>query len=97
METSGTISVKKYSSAEPPTAGMLRMEVKDESPSILLVDNGRVQEDMLKFIGKTADWLQEQLKRKAVPTRAIFYTQNGLKQKGFYTYNELRKSTKTYS
>lgn len=64
LETSGTISVKKYSSAEPPTAEMLQVEVKDEAPSILLVDNGRVQEDMLQFIGKTADWLQEQLKKE---------------------------------
>ncbi|RWR06260.1 DUF421 domain-containing protein [Siminovitchia fortis] len=76
LETSGTISVKKYSSAEPPTAGMLRMEVKDESPSILLVDNGRVQEDMLKFIGKTADWLQEQLKKEGCSdTSNILYAE----------------------
>ncbi|GIN20695.1 MAG TPA: DUF421 domain-containing protein [Bacillus bacterium] len=64
LETSGSISVKKHSSAEPPTAEILRMKVKDEAPSILLVDEGRIQEDMLKSIGKTDDWLEEQLKRE---------------------------------
>lgn len=64
LETSGSISIKKYSSAEPPTAEMLQMDVEDEDPTILLVDEGKVEEDMLKFIGKTADWLLVQLKKE---------------------------------
>jgi uncharacterized membrane protein YcaP (DUF421 family) len=57
LEPSGTISVKKYPAAEPPAAKKLNLDVGDEMPSILLVDKGRIEEDMLAFIGKTKDWL----------------------------------------
>lgn len=84
LETSGSISVKKYPFAEPPTADMLKMKVQDEAPTILLVNEGKVQEDMLKFIGKTMDWLKEQLKKEGCSdTENILYAEWS-ETKGFF-------------
>lgn len=89
LETSGSISIKKFSYAEPPTARMLKMEVEDEDPTILLVDEGRVEEDMLEFIGKSKEWLHEQLDKEGFPdTDDILYAEwseaNGFFVKTYY-------------
>ncbi len=95
LETSGSISVKKYSSAEPPTTEILRMKVKDEAPSILLVDEGRIQEDMLKSIGKTADWLEEQLKKEGYSDTGNILYAEWSETEGFFikTYRSLKGQT----
>ncbi|RST74341.1 DUF421 domain-containing protein [Siminovitchia acidinfaciens] len=89
LETSGSISIKKFSYVEPPTAKMLKMEVEDEDPTILLVDEGRVKDDMLEFIGKSKEWLQEQLDKEGYPDPdSILYAEwseaNGFFVKTYY-------------
>lgn len=84
LETSGNLSIKRYSYAEPPTAETLNMEVEDEDPTILLIDEGSLQEDMLKFIGKTKEWLNKELEKKGYSSiRDILYAEWS-ESDGFY-------------
>ncbi|MEK3889218.1 DUF421 domain-containing protein [Bacillus sp. FSL K6-3431] len=91
LEPSGNISMLKYSSSEPPTADMLHMEVNDESPSILLIDEGRIKKEILQFAGKTPKWLQGELKKEGFPVIDEIFFAEWSATDGFYikTYTDI--------
>lgn len=63
LEPGGTFSVKKHAEADPVTSGLLGIKSKDQAPSILLIEDGDVKEEMLRFVGKTKEWLHHQLEK----------------------------------
>lgn len=89
LEASGNISIKKYADFEPPTAEILKLKVYDEDPTILLVDEGKIEEDMLKFIGKSKDWLHKQLQKEGYSSIDHILYAEWSEAKGFFV--------KTYS
>ncbi|MFS0646357.1 DUF421 domain-containing protein [Siminovitchia sp. 179-K 8D1 HS] len=84
LEPSGTISVKKHPSAEPPTAEKLQLEIDDEAPSILLIDEGRIEEDMVELIGKSKNWLLKELEKEGYPDIGRIVYAEWSKTEGFY-------------
>ncbi|PWA11196.1 DUF421 domain-containing protein [Pueribacillus theae] len=74
LEPGGTISVKKWSEFETLSANALGIDLDDEAPSIVLVDKGKIKEDMLQFIGKTKKWLLKNLSEEGYTNvEDIFY------------------------
>lgn len=84
LEPSGTISVKKYPSAEPPTAKKLHLEVGDEDPSILLIDEGRIEKEMLDLIEKSKEWLLKELEEEGYTDIGRIAYAEWSKTEGFY-------------
>ena len=61
IEPGGSVSVNTFAKYKPATVGDLMIEKPEEDPSVLLIDGGFVKEDMLKLVGKTKQWLRDQL------------------------------------
>ncbi|MBS4219769.1 DUF421 domain-containing protein [Bacillus sp. FJAT-49711] len=75
LEPGGNISIKKHPHTEPPTAKVLNIEVADEAPSILLVDEGRIKKENLLYAGKTSEWLQAEFQKEGYSTSEIFFAE----------------------
>ncbi|KZE38018.1 hypothetical protein AV656_03550 [Bhargavaea cecembensis] len=61
IEPGGSVSINTYSKYKPVTAEDLNIEKPEEDPTVLLIDNGFVKEDMLELVGKSKQWLYDQL------------------------------------
>ncbi|MBS4210223.1 DUF421 domain-containing protein [Bacillus sp. FJAT-50079] len=90
LEPGGNISIKKHISAEPPTAEMLKHHVKDEDPTVLLIDEGKIKIEILHFAGKTSEWLKNELKKAGHSNIEEIFFAEWSSAKGFYikTYEE---------
>ncbi|MER2088452.1 MAG: DUF421 domain-containing protein [Sporosarcina sp.] len=64
LEPGGDITINKYVKYQPVTNGELKEEVKDEEPTVLLIDEGEVKEEVLSFAGKDRKWLMDELAKK---------------------------------
>lgn len=84
LEPGGTISVKKWNDYEPPAANTLGLEVEDDAPSVLLIDDGKIEEDMLQFIGKTKKWLLKNLAEEGHTNLEKIYYCEWSKTDGFF-------------
>ena len=62
LETDGTLSVMLYPAERPATAAMLKLEVKEESYPSIVINNGRIMENNLRWLGFDLNWLNKQLK-----------------------------------
>ncbi|MFS0574044.1 DUF421 domain-containing protein [Sporosarcina sp. 179-K 3D1 HS] len=63
IEPGGDISINQYAAYQPVTIQDLQLEKEEEEPTVLLVDEGQVKPEVLEFIGKTEDWLRDQLEK----------------------------------
>lgn len=61
LEPSGQLSVMQQEKASPVTAEMLSIQPKENTLAHLLVDEGRIEDKILKNIGKDEDWLKQEL------------------------------------
>lgn len=41
----------------------MKLKIDEEDPTILLVDEGQINEDSLKTIGKSPDWLKSEMEQ----------------------------------
>jgi uncharacterized membrane protein YcaP (DUF421 family) len=64
LEPGGSISLKKYAKFESVTPQMLQLETADESLNFLFVDEGEINEEILKYVGKSKEWLYEELRNE---------------------------------
>ncbi|MBB5181564.1 uncharacterized membrane protein YcaP (DUF421 family) [Planomicrobium koreense] len=64
LEPGGTISLKKYAKHGSVTPAMLNLEPADEPLNFLFVDEGKINEEILKYVGKSKDWLYEELQKE---------------------------------
>jgi uncharacterized membrane protein YcaP (DUF421 family) len=64
LEPGGTISLKKYAKAGSVTPAMLNLEPEDEPLNFLFVDEGKINEQILKYAGKSKAWLYEELQKE---------------------------------
>ncbi|MBW8350702.1 DUF421 domain-containing protein [Bacillus sp. IITD106] len=90
LEPGGTISIKKHTKMEPPAAEMLNIEVADEAPSILLVDEGRIRKENLQYAGKSSKWLNDALQKEGYPIISEIFVAEWSPTNGFYikTYTD---------
>lgn len=61
IEPGGSVSINTFAKYKPATVGDLKIDKPEEDPSVLLIDGGFVKEDMLNLVGKTKQWLRDQL------------------------------------
>jgi uncharacterized membrane protein YcaP (DUF421 family) len=66
FETNGNISVKKKSVHEPVTRQDLELPELPDALSTVLIENGRVMRKRLDKIGRTEDWLLQQLREEGI-------------------------------
>ena len=64
LEPGGDITINKYVKHESVTNGELKEEAKDEEQTVLLIDEGEVQEEVLSVAGKDRKWLMDELANK---------------------------------
>ena len=62
LETDGTLSVMPYPSERPVTAAMLELETEEEGYPSIVINNGKILENNLKWLGFDLNWLNKQLK-----------------------------------
>lgn len=67
LEPSGNLTINKYKNYDVVTNGDLTEGAKDEEPTVLLIDEGVVKEDVLNFAGKDRAWLMDELRKKGLP------------------------------
>lgn len=64
LETNGTLSVMPVPAEKPVTASMLGLCPEDESYPCIVINNGRVLENNLNWLGFDLKWLEKQLRTK---------------------------------
>ena len=64
LEPGGTISLKKYAKFDTVTPTMLNLEPKDESLNFLFVNKGKINEKILRYTGKSKEWLYDELHKE---------------------------------
>lgn len=61
LEPNGMISVMKKAEFEPPSAASMEIELQDEAPSIILIEEGIIKEKNLSDIKQSKEWLTQKL------------------------------------
>lgn len=57
LEPGGDVTINKYVDYEPIKNGDFQTDASDQEPTVLLIDEGKVKDDMLNSIGKDRTWL----------------------------------------
>ncbi|RDW15072.1 DUF421 domain-containing protein [Oceanobacillus chungangensis] len=83
LEPSGQLSVMKNELSSPVTAEMLSIKPEETSLSYLLVDEGRIEDKTLEYIGKDEEWLRAQLYEKGYKDLSKIYYAEWSKTHGF--------------
>jgi uncharacterized membrane protein YcaP (DUF421 family) len=63
FETNGNISAKRKSSSETITREDLQLPEQTVSLPVVLIENGRIQKNRLKWLGRDEQWLISELQR----------------------------------
>lgn len=94
LEPGGAVSVKKFAWAEPPSAKDMKLELKDEAPSLLMIDEGVIKEAVLQQAGKSRGWLEGELARIGHEGVSHILYGEWSETDGFFikTYQQSRKS-----
>lgn len=88
LEPGGTISLKKYGKYKEVTPDMLNLQAKNESVNFLFVDEGKINEGILEYVGKSKQWLYDSLAEEGYPNlKEVLYAEwsetNGFYIKGY--------------
>ncbi len=67
LEPGGDVTVNQYVRYETVTNGALQEGAAEEEPTVLLIDEGEVKEEVLAFAGKDRKWLMDELAKKGYP------------------------------
>lgn len=62
LETSGSLSILLYEQDQPVTPKQLSLDCKTPSLPIVIINDGRVLDKQLKWLGYDRKWLQKQLR-----------------------------------
>lgn len=96
LEPGGTVSLRKYPEFGEVTPAMMELKVKDEALNFLFVDEGKINEEILRFVGKSPEWLYDELQKLGYSTvKDILYAEWS-QTDGFFikTYNEDKDNVK---
>ncbi|MDN3427627.1 DUF421 domain-containing protein [Microbacterium sp. APC 3898] len=76
LEPGGTISLKKYAKYKEVTPDMLNLQAKNESINFLFVDEGKINEGILEYVGKSKQWLYDSLAEEGYPNlKEVLYAE----------------------
>jgi uncharacterized membrane protein YcaP (DUF421 family) len=94
IEPGGQISINSFAKYKSVVADDLDIEKKEEEPSVLLIDEGEVKEEVLNAIGKSVQWLQKGIREQGYnQAKGILYCEwsetDGFFIKGFADTIEL--------
>ncbi|PID24073.1 DUF421 domain-containing protein [Sporosarcina sp. P7] len=96
IEPGGDISINQYAKYKPVAAQDMNLENREEEPTVLLIDEGKIKKEVLDFIGKTEAWLYAEMERLGhVNLQHILYCEWS-KTEGFFikTYADVSNSEK---
>ncbi len=66
LETNGSLNVMPCPEDKPATVGMLGLKIEEESYPSIVINNGRILENNLKWLGFDLNWLEKKLKSEAL-------------------------------
>ena len=72
VETTGKISVFQKQSVQPLTPDFLRISAEDTDPPLIVIDDGEIAEDSLRFIGFDKKWINDILSGKNLTVEQVF-------------------------
>lgn len=87
LEPDGSFSVNQYSDYQTVVNASLNIK-KGDDPNVLLIEEGKIETNALTYIGKTKEWLTDELQKLGVPDiKAVIYCEwsDG---EGFYCKTE---------
>lgn len=73
LETDGTLNVMPYPEDKPVTARMMKLETEAESYPSIVINNGRVLENNLRWLGFDSNWLSKKLKSEKLGSPENIY------------------------
>ncbi|WP_077590421.1 DUF421 domain-containing protein [Planococcus lenghuensis] len=89
LEPGGKFSVNKYKKQGSVTPEMLGLKPLDDPVTYLLVDKGDLEEKMLERMGKSENWLREQLENRGYPPLEKLLYVEWCPEKGFSVKTKL--------
>ena len=63
IEPGGDISINQYAKYKPVTSQDINLENAEEEPSALLIDEGKINWEVLDFIGRSEAWVHSEMER----------------------------------
>ncbi|MBZ5200076.1 DUF421 domain-containing protein [Planomicrobium chinense] len=89
LEPGGTVSLRKYAEKDSVTPEMIGIKPKDDSLTFLFVDEGEMNEGILKYAGKSKEWLYQELEKEGFSDIEKILYAEWSKTDGFFikTYN----------
>ena len=66
LETNGSLNVMPRPEDKPATVGMLGLKIEEESYPSIVINNGRILENNLKWLGFDLNWLEKKLKAESM-------------------------------
>ena len=72
METNGQMSVLKKSESQPPCAKDTGLRLPNPKINAVIISDGVISEESMKFCGIDADWLDKTLKEKNIERKDVF-------------------------
>lgn len=90
LEPGGTISLKKYAKSDTVTPDMLGLNPIDAPINFLFIDEGTINEGILAYVGKSKQWLYEELANKGCSSAEDVLYAEWTESDGLYmkTYSE---------
>lgn len=74
LETDGSLTALLYASEKPPSASLCGITAQDKPLPVVLINDGRLLSDNLRFLGKDGKWLQTELRKNgAKSVSEVFY------------------------
>lgn len=61
IERSGNITVNQYAEYKPLVVQDMGLEQREEDPTVLMIDEGQIEQEVLESIGKTKEWLSSEM------------------------------------
>lgn len=91
LEVDGSFSIIQYKDYQPITKKDLKIKEDEQSPNILLIDDGEIEYEALKYIRKTESWLKKELQKLGVFNLSDIFYCHWSKENGFYykTHSDL--------
>ena len=84
LETNGSVSVILKPEHQPVTAGQMSVKTDYEPYPIIIIEEGQLLKDNLRFIGKDERWLMKELRKNGAESVSDVYVLIYHKDKLFF-------------
>ena len=73
LETSGSLSILLYPKAAPATPEQLEIPAGSAYYPVMIINDGRVLQENLRYLGRSRSWLEGELKKRNIPRPSQVY------------------------